>query len=334
MGTGWVAGIEIGGTKLQLGIGQGHGDLAAFERVRVEPSQGARGILNQIEKMFPALLRKLGLSSKQIDAVGVGFGGPVDASEGRTRRSYQITGWDGLPLAPWLRTHLGVPLAVLENDADAAGIAESRFGAGIGHSPLLYVTVGSGIGGALIINDRIYRGSGLGAAEIGHLRVPDTTPSGMRLLELEQVASGWAIASAAQEAAQRMIQAGSEDWVVLTKASGQAEGITAAAVAEAAAEGDSDSESILDRARRAVAFALTQAIALVAPRRIVIGGGVSLIGERHWFDPVRRIVDADVFEPFRGGFDIVAAALGETVVVHGALALARDGALNSEKAGC
>jgi glucokinase len=82
--------------------------------------------------------------------------------------------------------------------------------------------------------------------------------------------------------------------------------------------------AILDRARAAVAFALTQAIALLAPRRIVMGGGVSLIGETLWFDPIRRLTDRSAFAPFRGRYDIVPAALGEEVVVHGALAVARD----------
>ena len=80
-----------------------------------------------------------------------------------------------------------------------------------------------------------------------------------------------------------------------------------------------------------MAFALTQAITLLAPRRIVIGGGVSLVGEKLWFDPIRRLIDRDVFEPFRGRFDIVPAALGEEVVVHGALAIARDAISTSER---
>jgi len=324
----WVLGIEIGGTKLQLGIGQGRGSVTALERLLVEPSRGAAGILDQIQTSFPTLLEKLNLSREQIDAIGVGFGGPVDAWHGRTRKSYQVSGWDDFPLTSWLSGHLGVPLVVLENDADAAGLAESRFGAGFGYSPLLYMTVGSGIGGALIIDDRIYRGSGQGAAEVGHLRVPDVTSSGTRVLELEQLASGWAIASAAQDTARRMIQEGRNNWVALTKARGRTSQITAALIAEAAAEGDLDSAAILDRARRAVAFALTQVITLLAPRRIVIGGGLSLVGEKNWFDPIRRLIDHDVFQPFRGRFDIVPAALGEAVVVHGAMALARDAILH------
>jgi glucokinase len=104
--------------------------------------------------------------------------------------------------------------------------------------------------------------------------------------------------------------------------------ITAAMVAEAASAGDSQSRAILENARAAFAFALTQAIAILAPRRIVIGGGVSLIGEQDWFAPIRRMTDRDVFPSFRGQYDISPAKLGEKVVLHGALAIARD-ALNN-----
>ena len=146
------------------------------------------------------------------------------------------------------------------------------------------------------------------------------------------MASGWAIASAARELGRRRIQEGRDDWPVLTRAQGNPDRITAAMVAEAALDGDPDSSAILDRARSAVAFALTQAITLLAPRRIVIGGGVSLVGEKLWFDPIRHLIDRDVFDPFGDDIDIVPAALGEEVVVHGALAIARD-AVSDVKSG-
>jgi glucokinase len=320
----WVLGIEIGGTKLQLGIGQGLGQILALERLAVEPSRGAPHIRHQIRAAFATLLTKTNLGARDIKAVGIGFGGPVDASKGCTQKSFQVDGWDDFPLAGWIRDHLQVPSVVLENDADSAGLAEARFGAGVGYSPLLYMNVGSGIGGALVVDQHIYRASGHGAIEIGHLKVPDTTVSGTRTLELEQVASGWAIASGARELGRRKIEEGRGDWLVLTRSQGDPDAITAALVAEAAREGDPDSTAILDRARAAVAFALTQAITLLAPRRIVIGGGVSLVGEDLWFDPIRRLTDRDAFGPFRGRYDIIPAALGEEVVVHGALALARD----------
>lgn len=112
--------------------------------------------------------------------------------------------------------------------------------------------------------------------------------------------------------------------MVLEWAQGDPPAITAEHVGKAAQAGDERAARLLDLARRAVSFALCQAIALLAPRRIILGGGVSLIGETHWFAPIRRLVDADVFSPFRGSFDIVPPALGEEVVVHGALALALD----------
>ncbi len=122
------------------------------------------------------------------------------------------------------------------------------------------------------------------------------------------------------------------DWLVLTRAHGDPTQITAACVAEAAAAGDPDATAILAAARASFAFALTQVIALLAPSRIVIGGGVSLIGEQNWFDPIRRLTNHDVFPPFREHYDIVPATLGESVVVHGALAIARD-ALTSQSPG-
>jgi glucokinase len=320
----WVLGIEIGGTKLQLGIGQGDGTILALERLRVDPTRGAAGIRDQIESSFQTLLEKANVSRLQIGAAGIGFGGPVDALNGRTQTSFQVQGWDDFPIAAWVGEHLGVPRVVLENDADTAALAEARFGAGIGRSPLLYMNVGSGIGGALIVDGQIYRGFGQGATEIGHLRVPDSANSGAPWLELEQAASGWAIASTAQALARRKIQDGDDGWPLLTTVQGDPERINAAVVADAALAGDPAASAILDRARSAVAFALTQAITMLAPARIVIGGGVSLIGETLWFDPIRRLVDRDGFGPFRGLFDIVPAGLGEEVVVHGALALARD----------
>ncbi len=324
MGAAWLLGIEIGGTKLQLGIGQGGGELAALLRRPVDPSRGAAGILDQIESGLPDLIRQAGLTGQPIRSIGVGFGGPVDAAQGRIERSYQVPGWEGFPLADWLRDRFAVPAVVVHNDADTAGLAEARFGAGRGCSPLLYLTVGSGIGGALLIEGRIYRGFGQGAGEIGHLHVPDGSGPVPGWLELEQVASGWAIAQAAQDHARRLIEHRATDWILLERAAHDPDRIHAAMVAQAAGEGDAASASILARAHAAVAFALVQAIALLAPRRIVLGGGVSLIGEAGWFDPIRRLVDRQVFPPFRGGFDIVPAVLREEVVVHGALTLAHE----------
>jgi glucokinase len=318
----WLLGIEIGGTKLQLGLGRAGKGLEALERRRVDPAAGARGVLDQVREAFETLLREHSLAPDCVRGAGIGFGGPVDVDRGRAQTSYQVAGWDDFPLAGWVRQELGVAKAEIQNDADTAGLAEACLGAGVGRSPLLYLTIGSGIGGALIVDGQIYRGAGLGAVEIGHLQVPDFTRSPTRVFELEQVASGWGIAGAARDLAQDLVGRGILDWAVLREARGDPSGITTEMVARAAAGADERALAILHRAHRAMAHALHQAVVLLAPRRIILGGGVSLMGEALWFGPIRRLVEAEVFAPFRGSFNIVSAALGEEVVVLGALLLA------------
>src|SRR5580700_4579113 len=182
-------GIEIGGTKLQIGLGPGDGTLRALWRGTVDVARGGEGIREQIGREVPGLLEHAGIARTEVRGAGVGFGGPVDDADQTVIKSHQIEGWDNFPLAKWLTELLGWPVA-LGNDADVAGLAEALFGAGKGLSPIFYITIGSGIGGGLILNGEIYRGCGRGAAEIGHLRLPHTTR-----YVLEDLASGWGIAT-------------------------------------------------------------------------------------------------------------------------------------------
>jgi glucokinase len=163
-------GIEIGGTKLQLAMGPGDWTIAALERRVIRPEAGAKGLLDQIAEAHACLVSS---SHGRPAAAGIGFGGPVDVDRGVILRSHQIEGWEGFALADWVREVMGIPLVSIQNDADTAGLGEARFGAGRGLSPIFYATIGSGIGGGLIVDGRIYRGSGLGASEIGHLWIDD-----------------------------------------------------------------------------------------------------------------------------------------------------------------
>ncbi|MCS6850816.1 MAG: ROK family protein [Gemmataceae bacterium] len=309
-------GVEIGGTKLQLGLGRGDGRLAGLWRGTVAAADGAAGIRQQIVTALPELLTRAGMACAQLRGVGIGFGGPVDDASRTTLTSHQIAGWDRFPLATWFEDWLHLP-AALANDADVAGLAEALFGAGQRRSPIFYVTVGSGIGGGLILDGTIYRGSGRGAAEIGHLLLFDPD-SGLK--PLEQLASGWAIGGQAR----RLAPGDARGQTLLRLVDGDPNRLTAAHVAQAAAEGDELAHAILDRAWDRLAEALAQVIALLCPRRIIIGGGVALIGEQRFFQPLRERVARLVFRPFADCYDIVPAQLGEEVVVHGALALARQ----------
>ena len=285
-------GIEIGGTKLQLGLGDADGIIASRWRGDVDMARGAAGIREQILREVPKLS-----ANAELRAIGVGFGGPTDDATQTVIVSHQVHGWDGFPLASWLTEHFGVP-AGIGNDADVAGLAEATYGAGKGLSPVFYITVGTGVGGGLIINGEIYRGVGRGAAEIGHLRIGHPTkPNDIQ--PLENYSSGGGIEAAFGNT------------------------LPAKAIAVAAANGDAVATAIFDVALQSLAEGICDVIALLCPKRIIIGGGVSLIGEERFFAPLRRLVAARVFAPFAGLTDIVPAALGEDVVIHGALALAR-----------
>ncbi len=316
MSTPLLLGVEFGGTKLQLGLGSGDGRLLALERRSVQPGRGALGIREQFVEAAGVLLGRVGKEASDLTAIGIGFGGPVDSVRGVVTASNQVEGWTGFPIVTWMREHLGVRPVVLANDADTAALGEARFGAGVGCNPVLYVTIGSGIGGGLVIDGAVYRGSGRWAMEIGHLVVEDAGPA---ITTLENQASGWSIARQAGELLDRSVPG-----PLLRLCEGDPTRITCELVARAATEGDRVARRALDLARKAMGQALAHAINLLAPQRIILGGGVSLIGEADWFDPIRRETDKRVFPPFRGSYDIRPARLGEEVVVHGALALAWD----------
>lgn len=340
-------GIEIGGTKLQIGVGTGDGPpLLALRRDEVDRSKGAEAIRRRIVEFSRPLIAEFGPQ-----AIGIAFGGPIDASSGRTLRSHHVAGWEDFPLVEWCRTELGLP-AVMGNDADLAGWAEATFGAGKGHRAVFYITVGTGIGGALIYEGKIYTGAHGIAAELGHLRPgPEATSPEQ---DLESVSAGWGIAAQGQ-ALLRQIQearkAGTasiaalrddlargglpvdlrdspEDWNravddLLNRCGGDLGKLTTKMLGEALAEGNAVARWVFRRAIRTLGWAVAQMITLLAPSAVVIGGGVSLLGEDLFFRPLREEVARYVFPPLCGRYIIVPSSLGEEVMVHGALLAAR-----------
>lgn len=335
-------GIEIGGTKLQLGVGSGDSpELAAMVRLDIDPRRGAAGILEQIETAGIGLLQK-----HPIERIGIGFGGPVNSLTGVVTKSHQISGWDNVPLVRWCEETLGRPTRI-GNDCDVAALAEAKYGAARGAGSMFYVTVGTGVGGGLVIGGRLHGAGRPAVAEIGHLRPglnadrPDMT--------VESHASGWGIAAAAvarmtgqvsrpldsvrphgdrpkESVLERLnhVQQTEEEYIadLLQRCGGDTEQLTAKMVAQAAAEGNEVAREVLGHACQALGWAIAQVITLVAPEVIVVGGGVSLIGEQFFFSPLRAEVAKYVFPPLADSYRIVPAQLGESVVVHGALALA------------
>ncbi len=311
-------GIEIGGTKLQFGVGAGDGSdqFAAFVRRPVDRAAGADGILQQITEVSTQLA-----AEHPLTGVGIGFGGPVDAATGRVTRSHQITGWEGRPLAAWCTDLLALPV-VVGNDCDCAALAEARFGAGRGGQTVLYVTVGTGIGGGLIIAGQLHGRHRPAVAEIGHLR--PGTGANHPAQTVEAVAAGPGIARAARQALEANAAPAQARTDLLRHCSQDPAQLTAQLVAEAATAGNPIARATLTRAIQTLGWAIAQTITLTAADRVVLGGGVTLIGEVGFFVPLREQVRSYVFPPLAGSYELLPAALGEAVVVHGALALAAD----------
>src|SRR6185503_4160020 len=174
-------GVEIGGTKLQVVVGDESAAILERERRVVDRAKKSRGIRQQLEGALEGLLARCKPS-----AIGVGFGGPVDWRNGRIARSHHVEGWSGFGLSDWLHSLARVPVRV-DNDANVAALGEASRGAGTGFDPVFYVTLGSGVGGGLVVEGAIYHGAKPGESELGHVRLDrDGTI-------VEDRCSGWAV---------------------------------------------------------------------------------------------------------------------------------------------
>ena len=308
-------GIEIGGTKLQLGVGPGcGGNFAGFERREINIARGAAGILEQIEEAGTKLL-----AAHDVKRIGIGFGGPVNQPAGCVITSHQVAGWDNIQLAAWCQEKLGAP-AILGNDCDCAALAEARFGAGQGSPTVFFVTVGTGIGGGLVIDGQLHGQGRPAVAEIGHLRpgVSADSPAAT----VESYASGPGIVATVRAALGQDDADDRRRDPFLERCDGDLNRLNARSVAELAAAGNPIARTALATATITLGWAIAQVIAITAAETVVVGGGVSLMGEELFFRPLRSEVARYVFPPLAEAYQIVPAALGESVVVHGALALA------------
>jgi glucokinase len=324
-------GIEIGGTKLQLGVADGRGaELADLVRRDIDASRGAAGILRQIEQSARDLISRFDISR-----IGIGFGGPVDAAAGRAIISHQVDGWENFALADWCRERLAAP-AVIGNDCDVAALAEARYGAGRGRQSMFYVTVGTGIGGGFVAAGAVHGIDRPAAAEIGHLRPGPQAESPEATVE--SIASGMGIAGRARSRVQALSTAANAAGArsdstasqhadcrdLVRRAGGDIENLTGQQVGQAAIAGNQIAAEVIRDACRVLGWAIAQTITLLAPEVVVIGGGVSLLGEDWFFSPVREAASQYVFPPLADSYRILPAALGELVVVHGAIALAAE----------
>jgi glucokinase len=295
-------GIEIGGSKLQLVLGDEKAQILKRFRFNVDRTAGAEKIRQHIAETL------YHLESEKFSAIGVGYGGPIDRVTGNVQVSYQIEGWSGFRLKDWLGYLSGVPV-VVDNDANVAAFGEALHGAGKNYNNVFYITLGSGVGSGLVLQKEIYHGAFPGEAEMGHIRLDKTGRT------TESSCSGWAVDKKVREAV-RICPEGP-----LAKLVKGGEGAEAKVLTEAIRLNDAQAIKILDETCDDLAFGISHAVHLLHPETIILGGGLSFLGEA-----LRKLVQQkltrylmDVFQP---GPPIQLSSLKEDAVPVGALELA------------
>lgn len=299
-------GIEIGGTKLQLVKANAAGMIEKSLRWVVDPTAGADGICTQIEEG----LQQLNAAS-ELSAIGVGFGGPVDPATGIIRVSHQVKGWSGFNLSQWLHCKSGLPVAV-ENDANTAALAEALLGAGKTYRSVFYMTIGSGIGGGMVIDKKLFHGRQPGEVEVGHLRMNKKGET------LEDRCSGWAVNKKVEAAISRE----PNGWLARLARQQQSDH-KAKLLCAALEKNDKAARQILQETADDLAFALSHVVHLFHPDILILGGGLSLLKE-HLLQPITERLPHYVMKAFHPVPTLRCASLGENVVPIGALELAKQ----------
>lgn len=297
--------IEIGGTKLQIVAFTEKAEVIKRWRFKIDKQKGAAGIRELINETISEIKNEIPLTG-----IGVGFGGPVDCQKGTICVSHQIEGWSDFPIADWLTELSGVP-AWIDNDANVAALGEATYGAGSSFPTVFYMTIGSGVGGGVVQNKSLYHGQLPGEAEIGHLLLDFNGTT------LESQCSGWAM-----DGKVRAAVAANPESILADFCQVQANpGGETAFLSPALARNCPVAKGLLDELSTKLAWALSHVVHLFHPDVLILGGGVSLLGE-----PLRMGISERLpsfcMKAFQPPPIVALAGLGEEVVPLGALALA------------
>jgi glucokinase len=310
-----VIGVDLGGTKLLAGAVDE--ELQVHHRsVRSSRGSDTAEVLGILEGAIREAIEAVG---GHADAVGIGIPSTIDASRGVSVYSTHLP-LAGVPVAAILSERLGIPV-LMDNDANLALLVEHRSGAAEGARNALMLTLGTGIGGGIIIDDRLYRGSQGAAGELGHVVVEQDGPPCQGNCPnrgcLEVMASGSALVREATA------MAGERPRSALARALAHGQGITGPLVTELAFDGDQAAQDVLGLIGRRLGVGLSSLVNVFNPDVIVIGGGVVAAGE-YVLGPARREMVARGLPPGRDHARVMAARFGEESGMLGAALLARD----------
>lgn len=319
-----IIGIDLGGTKILGVLADENGRIVRHVRYPTEAAEGLHAVVDRIAGVIKELSKDVG-----IDAIGLGIPGPLDPVKGMVYEPPNLPGWTDVPLCDLVRAYVegsaDLPI-VLVNDANAAALAEFRFGAGALHQGsepikhLVYMTVSTGVGGGVITDGKLLLGHTGMAAELGHIIIDLWGPRcscGNRGC-LEAMASGTALAREGYMAVKARRPTSMSAMV-----GGDPDLVTAEIVVKAAQEGDPEACALMAREGMLVGVGVVNCIHAFNPQLVVLGGGVTNAGDL-LFDPMRATVADRIMPAYRGTFEIVQAALGGDSGALGAVAAAGE----------
>ena len=313
----FVVGVDIGGTNLVVGLVPTEGgDPIGLRSRATEPERGAEAAVGDIAEMTEAaitdLLENHGGTRDQIVGAGIGCPGPLDLVDGTVIDTPNL-GWDGYPIRGRISEALGLP-ATLDNDANCATYGEWWLGAGRDVDSLVGVTLGTGIGGGIVIGGRVVRGASGAAGEFGHTTI-DFTGRRCKCGNygcLEAYASGPNIAARAREG----IESGYAS-VLSELVEGDLDRMTARTVYEALVLGDEFAHEVMNETAKILGAGIANLVNLLNPDMVVIVGGVTAAGD-HLFRPLRSEVRRRAFAAAVAACTIVPGELPETAGIVGA----------------
>jgi glucokinase len=313
-----ILGIEIGGTKLQLGLGTSEGEIKALHQGTVDVNAGGEGIRQWLLDEIPSFINRYLNNQEKLVAIGCGFGGPMDRQRGRVLKSNQIIGWQDFPLRDWLEESFNLPVWV-ENDSNAAAWGEYCLGFGKGSHHFFYTNLGSGVGGGFVFNGELYDGQGFGAGEFGHTFVPNLLKNIVcEPIKIENMCSGWAIETRLREPGYVP-----QSSLLIELSKGDVLKLSTRELAIAAQQGDSFALAEIDLVAHALGIGLANVLCLTNVERIAVGGGVSNLGDL-LIIPTRKYTDKYAFVSSEGRYSIERCYLGKEIVLVGAILLANQ----------
>lgn len=310
-----VLGIDLGGTKTRVGLVSRSRGLVRVEITATPGEEGPDGVMEHIRSVGRDLLSAEGA---QAAAVGLGAPGPIDGRTGVVSTMPNLPGWEDYPMQSALSELFGVP-AVLANDADAAAVGEHRFGAGVDVDNILYITLGTGVGGGLIINSKLYPGSTGAAGEIGHMVIdPEGPLCGCgRHGCLEAYCSG----SGLERRARERLNGGDPSLIV--DLAGSISAVSCEHVADAGRAGDTLARELLRDGSLRLAQAMVSLVHVLNPELVLFGGGLVAMKDV-LIEPAIALTKGHVFPQHLRGLRFAYSILGDDAGVLGAASLAFD----------